>query len=108
MRTSHSPRPGLAEVLRASVLVPPQPPGRPADPGLFGPGSVAWVVCRERVGIAGAQAALLLQLAHPLVAAGVAEHSSFRADTLGRLRGTLQATLTALFGDSAQARAVAR
>jgi uncharacterized protein (DUF2236 family) len=114
MRTDRSPRqgpaerPSLAELLGASLLVPPQGPGRPADPGLFGPGSVAWMVCRERVGIAGAQAILLLQIAHPLIAAGVDDHSTFRVDPLGRLRGTLQATLTALFGDSVQAKAVAR
>ena len=101
-----SSRPSVAAVLRSSVLIPSQPPGRAADPGLFGP--VTWTVCRERVGIAGAQATLLLQLAHPLIAAGVAEHSSFREDTLGRLRGTLQATLTALYGDTQQARDVAR
>lgn len=102
------PRPRLGAVLRASVLLRPQSPGRPGDPGLFGPGSVAWVVGRERVGLAGANAALLLQLAHPLVAAGVADHSRFRADPYGRLRGTLQATLTALFGDTDQARLAAR
>jgi uncharacterized protein (DUF2236 family) len=101
-------RPSLATLLRASFLIRSQAPGRPADPGLFGPGSVTWVVGRERVGLAGGQAALLLQLAHPLVAAGVADHSTFYADPTSRLRGTLQATLTALFGDTEQARAVAR
>ncbi|MGH7819654.1 MAG: oxygenase MpaB family protein, partial [Candidatus Binatia bacterium] len=36
--------------------------------------------------------------AHPLVAAGVADHSDFRNDPLGRLRRTLEAMLTITFG----------
>lgn len=52
----------------------PLPSGTPGDPGLTGPGSLTWRVCRERVVPAGGLSALLLQLAHPLVAAGVAEH----------------------------------
>jgi uncharacterized protein (DUF2236 family) len=98
----------MAALLRSSLFVSPQPAGRRADPGLFGPGSATWVVCRERVGLAGAQATLLLQIAHPLIAAGVADHSTFREDSMRRLRGTLQATLTALFGDTEQAEGVAR
>jgi uncharacterized protein (DUF2236 family) len=61
-------------------LVPPLPAGTPGDPGLTGPGSITWRVCRERVVPLGGLSALLLQLAHPLVAAGVAEHSSFHDD----------------------------
>lgn len=76
--------------------------GRAGDPGLFGPGSEVWRVGRERVLLLGGPAALLLQLAHPLVAAGVAQHSSFRADPFDRLRATLDATLRVSFGDSEQ------
>ena len=83
------------------------PPGIPGDPGLFGPGSEVWRVGRERVLLLGGPAALLLQLAHPLVAAGVAEHSRFADDPLARLRATLDATLTITFGDRVQARAAA-
>jgi hypothetical protein len=46
--------------------------GLTADPGLFGPGSVSWRVDRETVLLAGGTCALLMQLAHPAVAAGVA------------------------------------
>jgi uncharacterized protein (DUF2236 family) len=70
---------------------------------LFGPGSVVWRVGRERALLAGGTAALLLQVAHPLVAAGVAEHSDFRANPFLRLRTTLDRTLTITFGDSSQA-----
>ena len=45
-------------------LVPPLPAGTPGDPGLTGPGSVTWRVCRERVVPLGGLSALLLQLAH--------------------------------------------
>ena len=89
------------------LLPDPLPPGTPGDPGLFGPGSSYWRIGRERVLLLGGQAALLLQLAHPLVAAGVAAHSAFRADPLSRLRTTLAATLTVTFGDADQARAAA-
>jgi uncharacterized protein (DUF2236 family) len=47
----------------------------------------------------GGGRALLLQLAHPLVSAGVSDHSDFRADPLGRLRRTLDAMLAIVFGD---------
>ena len=38
----------------------------------------------------GGGRALLLEIAHPLVAAGVAEHSSYRSDPFGRLQRTLE------------------
>lgn len=84
------------------VFPAPLPPGRTGDPGLFGPGSAAWMVGRERLVLAGGPAALLLQVAHPLVAAGVAEHSDFVEDPLRRLRGTMSAVLTVSFGDRSQ------
>jgi uncharacterized protein (DUF2236 family) len=59
-------------------LVLPLSSGTPNDLGLTGPGSVTWRVSRERVVPPGGLSALLLRLAHPLVAAGVAEHSSFK------------------------------
>jgi uncharacterized protein (DUF2236 family) len=81
--------------------------GAPGDPGLYGPGSEVWRVGRERVLLAGGAAALLLQLAHPLVAAAVADHSSFRRDPFERLRATLDAVLAISFGDREQARRAA-
>ncbi|TMK19982.1 MAG: DUF2236 domain-containing protein [Actinobacteria bacterium] len=73
------------------------------DAGLFGPGSVTWRVNREQAMLLGGGCALLLQLAHPLVAAGVADHSDFRGDPLKRLRRTLDATLAIVFGTTADA-----
>jgi uncharacterized protein (DUF2236 family) len=92
---------------RVGLDLPPLQEGRPGDPGLFGPGSEVWLVGRERILLLGGPAALLLQLAHPLVAAGVAEHSGFQADPFERLRGTLDATLRISFGDSGQVREAA-
>jgi uncharacterized protein (DUF2236 family) len=82
-------------------------PGRPGDPGLFPPGSVARRVNAETALLLGGGRALLLQLAHPLVAAGVADHSDFLQDPFRRLVNTLDLTLTVAFGDEDQRRAAA-
>jgi uncharacterized protein (DUF2236 family) len=66
-----------------------------------GPGSVSWTVNREVIVLAGWGRAILLQLAHPLVGRGVAEHSSFRgglASGVQRLRSTVGAMLALSFG----------
>jgi uncharacterized protein (DUF2236 family) len=68
-----------------------------------------WRINREAVLLGAGPASLLLQVAHPLIAAGVAQHSDFRADPFGRLRRTLRTTLDLVFGDGPTAeRAVAR
>lgn len=61
---------------------------------VFSPSSVYWRVNRDlSMALAGPRA-VLMQIAHPLVAAGVAEHSQFRRNRLGRLyRTALAATL---------------
>jgi uncharacterized protein (DUF2236 family) len=71
-----------------------------SDAGLFGPGSLTWRVNREGVLLLGGGAALTLQVAHPLVAAGVAEHSNYREDPWGRLYRTLDLTTKIVFGSS--------
>jgi uncharacterized protein (DUF2236 family) len=59
------------------------------DPGLFGPGSVTWKIHADFPSMmVGGLASLMLQALHPLALAGVWDHSSFRTDTLGRLRNT--------------------
>jgi len=52
--------------------------------------------------------ALLLQLAHPQVAAGVADHSDFRTDPWARLRATLRSYLAIVYGTRSAARAEIR
>lgn len=69
-----------------------------AERGFFGPESMAWRVSRETAVLLGGRRALLLQLAHPLVAQGVADHSNFERDRLGRLVRTLLTSLTMIFG----------
>jgi Uncharacterized protein conserved in bacteria len=50
-----------------------------------------------------------MRLAHPAVAAGVAQHSDFRADPFARLRRTLAATYAVVFGSTPHAeRAIRR
>jgi uncharacterized protein (DUF2236 family) len=65
---------------------------------------VAWRVNAERLVLFGWTRAILLQFAHPLVAAGVHEHSGFRASPLAavsRLRHTVHAMLAIAFGTDA-------
>ncbi|HEX2089800.1 MAG TPA: oxygenase MpaB family protein [Actinomycetota bacterium] len=94
-------------VARAGLPLPPLEVGTAGDPGLFGPNSSFWRIGRERVLLLGGPAALLLQVAHPLIAAGVADQSDFRHHPYQRLTATLDATLTISFGDRRQAEAAA-
>lgn len=52
--------------------------------------------------------ALLLQLAHPAIAAGVSAHSDVRLDPWGRLDGTLRSYLRLIFGPTPVVRAEVR
>lgn len=64
---------------------------------------VSWRINREVIIVAGWARAILLQLAHPSVAAGVNDHSAFRGSLLSglrRLRSTVNAMLALSFGDT--------
>ncbi len=78
------------------------------DEGIFGPGSVTWRVNREGSILIGGGAAAILQVAHPLVAAGVGEHSRYDVDPWGRLIRTLEITTKMTFGSTADAHDGAR
>jgi uncharacterized protein (DUF2236 family) len=71
--------------------------------GLFPDDAVIRRVDGESVLLLGGGRALLMQLAHPLVAAGVAEHSDFAADPFRRLQRTVAATWAIVFGSAAEA-----
>jgi uncharacterized protein (DUF2236 family) len=87
----------------------PGPPDADELRGLYGPASEAWALNREAMLLLGAgPRALLLQLAHPAVAAGVADHSDFRTDPWARLRGTLRSYLAIVYGTGSAARAEIR
>jgi uncharacterized protein (DUF2236 family) len=79
-----------------------------AEVGLFGPGSLMWRIDREAAVFLGAGRALLLQLAHPWVAAAIAEHSRGLVDPIGRFHRTFGIVFTMVFGTLDQAIAAAR
>lgn len=58
-----------------------------------------WRINREALLLGAGPAALLLQIAHPHVAEGVAHHSDFRADPFRRLSNTIHTTMALVFGD---------
>jgi uncharacterized protein (DUF2236 family) len=67
--------------------------------GLYGPASEAWRLSREAAMIlVGGPRSLLLQIAHPLVAEGVDQHSDFRTDPWRRLTATLRSYFTIVYG----------
>ena len=70
-----------------------------------GPDSITWKINREVIVVAGWGRAILLQLAHPAIAAGVHDHSSFRRSFLSgcrRLHSTVGAMQSLAFGDTEQ------
>src|SRR5258708_18894880 len=78
-----------------------------SDPGLFGPSSVTWKVLREPLLILGGARALLLQAAHPHVAQGAIDHSSYATDPFGRLMRTTDWAGAVAFVTTAEAEAAA-
>ena len=81
------------------------PAGTAAQRRATGHISIAERVNAERFALAGWSRAILLQFAHPLVAAAVAEHSSFRVGLFGaavRLHDTVAAMRRLTFGTPEQ------
>jgi uncharacterized protein (DUF2236 family) len=76
--------------------------------GYFGPGSVIWRVASEAALVLGGGRAVLMQLAHPLVAAGVGAHSAYTSDPWRRFQDTLNLTQDLVFGTRNEARRAAR
>lgn len=70
------------------------------DEGLFGPESAVWAVHGSVSTLVGGIRALLLQAAHPAAMAGVAEHSRYESDPLGRLAGTTRWLTVTSFGST--------
>ena len=68
------------------------------DTGLFGPDSMIWRVNRESAVALAGSCAILMQFAHPAVAAGVRDHSNFEVDPAGRLLRTMDLTMAMVFG----------
>jgi uncharacterized protein (DUF2236 family) len=78
------------------------PPGL-ADPGWFGPDSVAWRLHADTSMFVAGLSAFALQALHPLALAGVADHSSFATDFLGRVQRTGEFVQGVVYGTSAEA-----
>lgn len=68
------------------------------DEGLFGDESAVWEVHGSLSTVVGGIRALLLQAAHPAALAGVADHSRYQSDPLGRLAGTTRWLVVTTFG----------
>ena len=75
---------------------------------LLGPSTEAARVLGHPGVLLGGPRALLMQVAHPQVAAGVTQHSDFAADPFRRLVRTLRAMDRIAFGSGAQARQALR
>ncbi|HEX7842692.1 MAG TPA: oxygenase MpaB family protein, partial [Kofleriaceae bacterium] len=84
--------------------------GQIADPraGILGPESIAWRIGGDVAVFLGGGRAALLQLAHPMVAYAIAQHSHTRADVAGRFRRTFRQVFAMVFGDLEDAFAAAR
>lgn len=76
----------------------------PSMPPPLGRHSIVRRVAAEPVTALLVQRALVMEVAHPKVAAGVADHSSFRRRPLSRAWVTADAALRLVFGDAATAR----
>jgi len=76
--------------------------------GYYGPNTVTWKVSREVAILLGGSRAVLMQLAHPLVAMGVSAHSSYMTDPFGRAIRTLVLGELLTFGSLEKAQLAAR
>ena len=71
--------------------------------GIFGPDSLSWRINRESALFLAAGRAALLQLAHPWVAAALAQHSTLLSDPIKRFHGTFRVVFPMVFGSLDQA-----
>jgi uncharacterized protein (DUF2236 family) len=102
----------LAKNMRRSIGIGKEPVPMSMDPAesFLRPDGVARMVHSDLPSmLIGGMSALLLQTLHPLTMAGVAEHSNYQADPLGRLRRTANFVGITTFGTTRDAeRAVAQ
>lgn len=82
--------------------------GPPGDPGLCGgPGSISWEINGDLASVSAAGlAAIVMEVLHPSVMAGVFEQSTYRTEPLARARNTLGYVLRTTFGSTAAATGV--
>ncbi|HEY6560098.1 MAG TPA: oxygenase MpaB family protein [Polyangiaceae bacterium] len=81
--------------------------GPPGDPGLIGPNSLSWELNGDLASLLLAgSGAILMELLHPSVMAGVFTQSSYRTDPRRRTQTTLGYVLCTTFGNTAAATAL--
>lgn len=68
------------------------------EPGLYLPSDAPWIVHADFGTLVGGIRALLMQALHPGSLTGVAEHSRYEQDALGRLAGTIRWLTVTTFG----------
>ena len=84
-------------------------PVQRSEDALFPPDSMIWRVHGDVVSMmVGGVSALLLQMLHPAVLAGVWDHSNFRTDMLGRLRRTARFIAATTYGERTEAETAIR
>ena len=76
--------------------------------GILGPQSVAWKLGGDLAIFLGGARATLLQLAHPMVAYAIDQHSTTRADVVGRFQRTFRNVFAMVFGELDEALTAAR
>ncbi len=81
---------------------------RDSREGILGPSSVAWRLGGDLAVFLGGGRAALLQLAHPMVAYAVDQHSRARSDVVGRFQRTFRHVFAMVFGELDEALASAR
>lgn len=82
--------------------------GPPGDPGIGGgPGSISWEINGDLASlIVGGTGAIIMEVLHPSVMAGVFTQSSYRTEPERRARNTLGYVLRTTFGSTSAATAV--
>ncbi len=107
------PLPGVTWAVRTwlqkSFGEPPLDPDAPrGDAGLFGPDSASWQLFGDAASIVGGIRSLMVQLTHPLAMAGVADHSRYLDEPLGRLQNTSAYFALITFGSTTEALDITR
>lgn len=118
-RSTESPKPGRIERFRQNLAreieaaggrhdEPSLYDGPPGDPGIGGgPGSISWEINGDLASVVVAgTGAILMEVLHPSVMAGVYTQSSYRTDPLRRARNTLGYVLRTTFGNTQAATGV--
>lgn len=81
-----------------------QPLGEAA---LLAPDSVQWRIYKNQIALGiGGVAAVLLEFADPRIRSGVWDHSTYKADPIGRSRRTGEVAMVACYGPASTARSV--